>query len=136
MRAKTTGKNNQQGFTLVEVLTTILVAGILIGGFTTLLTNYSYMSQRGRDLTVANSYAENKIEESRSKGYVALNIGSTNISSELPSELSSPKSGTLNITSPQSGIKKLELTITYNEQGKSKTHTYTSLLGELGVGQY
>jgi prepilin-type N-terminal cleavage/methylation domain-containing protein len=126
----------QEGFTLIELLMTILVGSILIGSFTVLIANHSHLSQRGRDLTVANSYIENKVEEVRSKGYSALNDGTTNLTGELPGELNNPKTGSLQVSSPSVGLKKVTATITYNDQGTAQTYSYTTYVGELGVGQY
>ena len=127
---------DQHGYTLVEILVTIVVGAILVTSISLVVSNQSFLAQRGRDVTIANSYAENKVEEIRSVGYLGLTDGTSNITSELPSELGNPKSATLVISTVTTGIKKAVLTITYNEQGASRTSSYTTLIGELGVGQY
>lgn len=120
----------------MELLVSLIVGAILVGSVTLLTTSYTHLSQRSLDLTVANSFAENKIESLRSIGFSGLADGTFDISSELPSELKSPHSATLQISTQASDIKKVNLTVTYNDQGAPRTYTYATYVGELGVGQY
>lgn len=129
-------KKEQGGFTIVELLLVIVVGSILVLSINTILTSHAYLSQRGRDLILANAYAELKMESLRSIGFLGLSDGTTDITSELPSELSNSRSGTLVISSFSPSVKQVLITITYNEQGKSRTYSYKSYIGELGVGQY
>jgi prepilin-type N-terminal cleavage/methylation domain-containing protein len=128
--------DTQRGFTLVELIVSIVVAGILISATSVAITNNSKLAQRGRDVTAANSYAENKIEALRSAGYLAVPLGVTNVTNELPDELKNPRSGEIEVTQDSISNKKIELAITYNDQGQPRTYVYTTLIGELGVGQY
>ncbi len=124
------------GFTIVELLVAIAVGGIMFVSLNTMYTSQTYLSQRGRDVVLANAFAESKVEGLRSKGFLGLDDGTTDITSELPSELSTPRSGSLVISSFSAAIKNVEITITYNEQGQSRTYYYKTFIGELGVGQY
>lgn len=130
-----TSKNNS-GFTIVELLVTIVVGVLFTIALGLIVSTHTHISQQNLDLATANSFAEQKIEELRSKGFLSLNTGSTNITNELPSQLASPRSGTLVISDQSTGLKKIELAITYNDQGKAKTYQYSTYVGELGVGQY
>lgn len=125
----------KDGFTIVELLVGITLSAIFIGTIAMLQSNTAKLGQRGRDVAAANSYAENKVEELRSKGYLAVSTGTTDLSSELPSELQSPRSASLDVTTESDATKKIVLSITYNDQGNSKTYSYTTYMGEIGVGQ-
>lgn len=127
---------NQSGFTIVEIILAILVGGIIVSSISQIVIAHTYLSQRGRDLIMANAYAEKKVEDLRSAGFRALSNGTTDIASELPAELSSPRSGSVVISSYSSAIKQVDVSITYNEQGTARTYTYRTYIGELGVGQY
>lgn len=129
---------NQTGFTLVELMTAIVIGAFFVGAVSTLIVNSSKIAQRARDVAVANSFAENKVESLRSIGYLSLGLTSspTDITSELPSELQAPRSATLNISQHSTSIKEAVLSIEYNDQGQQKTYSYTTFVGELGVGQY
>lgn len=129
-------KNISDGFSIIELLVVIVIGTIMIGGISMIVTSHSYISQRGRDLIVANAYGERKIESLRSIGFLGLADGTTDITNELPAELSPPRSALLIISTASTGLKKVELSLTYNEQGASRSYLYTTYLGELGVGQY
>jgi len=129
-------KRDSTGFTIAELLVAMVVGGMFIASLTLVLVSHLHISQRARDLVLANAYAEAKIEELRSTGFNALALGTSSISSELPAELNSPKSGSLQVSSFNPATKQVDLTITYSDRGKPKTFSYRSYIGELGVGQY
>jgi type II secretory pathway pseudopilin PulG len=129
-------RSDSNGFTIVELIAGIVILGLFVGSVVTLITNNARLSQRGRSLVSANSYAENKIEALRSAGYLSLTNGTTSLTSELPVELKTPRSASQTIASATPSVKRVDLSITYNEQGINRTYTYTSYIGELGVGQY
>lgn len=129
-------KSLDKGFTIVELAVAIVVGAIIVGSAATIVVSHIHLSQRGRDLVVLNSYVENKIESVRSAGFSTLSNGSTSLSSELPPELSPPRSGTVTISDQSTGIKRVDISITYNDRGQSRTYSYVTYVGELGVGQY
>jgi prepilin-type N-terminal cleavage/methylation domain-containing protein len=126
---------NRDGFTIVELLVTILVGAILLTSAGMLINSQAYLSQRNRDLVLVNAFAEGKIESLRSTGFLGLSDGTTDITAELPEELNDSRSGSLVISPHSSAIKKIELNISYNEQGANRSYSYTTHIGELGVGQ-
>lgn len=126
----------QAGFTIVELLVTLIVGSVLVGSVNNILTSQAYLSQRSRDLVLSNAFAERKIEEVRSIGFLGLTDGTTSIASELPDELSPPRDATIQVSAYTPAIKQAIVTITYNEQGNVRTRTYKTYVGELGVGQY
>lgn len=129
-------KSGTPGFTIVELLVTMFVGAILAGAVALFLAQHVHLAQRGRDVSVTNSFVENKVESLRSAGYLTLTNGTTDITSELPSELAKPRSATLTISDESVSIKQVDISVTYNDQGSARTYTYTTFVGELGVGQY
>jgi prepilin-type N-terminal cleavage/methylation domain-containing protein len=129
-------KASNSGFTLVELVVTIAVGAIFAISVTTLVSENAHLARRSRDLIAANSYVEGKVEELRSIGYAGLSLGTTDITAELPSELNSSKTGSLQISIPVNGLKQADITIQYNDQSVNRTYSYTTYIGELGVGQY
>lgn len=121
---------------MVELVMTIMVGGVFAISVTTMVSANSHLVQRTRDLVSVNSYVEDKTEELRSIGYSGLSIGTTNVTSELPDDLNTPRSATVEITNPSTGLKKADISVTYNDQGAQQTYSYTTYIGELGVGQY
>jgi prepilin-type N-terminal cleavage/methylation domain-containing protein len=129
-------KINNNGFTIVELIVTIIVGSMLAGSTSMIVANQSRVSQLGRDVVISNSFAETRIESLRSAGFNNLTNGIADITAELPAELVQPRNASVEITDSSSGIKQVDLTITYNDQGEQRTFSYRTFIGELGVGQY
>ncbi len=125
---------NKRGFTTVELLLTIIVGAIFVIGINTIYTAQVSTNRRGRDNLLVSSFAESKVEALRSAGYLSLSNGTTNIDSELPDELIGA-TGTVVVSSYNTSVKKIDITINYSESGSTKTQSFTTFLGELGVGQ-
>jgi prepilin-type N-terminal cleavage/methylation domain-containing protein len=130
------GRHKQAGFTIVELLIAIAVMGILVPTLAGLINTMNRLNDRARDLNIVNSLAENKAESLRSMGFSALSDGSTSFATELPVTLGSPKSATYTVSNPHTGIKQVDMTITYTDHNKTETMRYRTYVGELGVGQY
>lgn len=131
---------HQSGYTIVELLVAIFVAAILTLSITQLISSSTHISQSSRDMVATTSFVENKIEALRSAGFnsPALAVGPpyTIPVSELPTELKGPPSGSYVVEAYFLSVKKVTITITYNDQGRDRTHSFAALIGELGVGQY
>ena len=127
-------KNKNAGFTLVELLVSIIVGGIIIASLGQVVNSYINVSKSGRYMNLANSFAEAKVEALRNDGYNNIATGTTSLTSQLPSQL--PKgTASMTVTTPSGGIKEIDLSITYHDQGSNRTLNYTTYVGELGVGQ-
>lgn len=119
----------------MELLVAIAVGAIVTASLSQVVTSYVHVAQRGRYMNLANSFAEAKAESLRNEGYNSLSAGTTNISSELPSQLPLDKSASMTIGSPSGGLKEVDISVTYKDQGQTNTLSYTTYIGELGVGQ-
>lgn len=129
-------KKTEQGFTIIELLVAIAVIGVLIPTLIGFVNTLNRFNDRARDLALVNSLAENKVEALRSAGYTGLNNGTTSFSSELSTSLGSPKSASYTVSTPNTGIKQVDIVISYNDHGSTQTVNYRTYIGELGVGQY
>lgn len=134
MRVKQVHRSSD-GFTIVELLVSIAVAAIVITSLSQVTTSYLHVAQRGRYLNLANAYVEAKIESLRNTGYNGLVVGTSSLTSELPSQLPRGSSASMTITSPASGLKEVDISLSYSDQGLTNTYSYTTYIGELGVGQ-
>lgn len=123
------------GFTLVELIVSMAVAGIVVVSLTQVTTSYVHTATRGRYLNLANSYVEAKVEDLRNAGYNSLLLGSTSLTSELPAQLPPSRTASMTITSPVTGIKQVYISVSYHDNGQTNTYNYTTYIGELGVGQ-
>ena len=127
-------KGDQKGFTVVEMLITLALFAILIPTLTLGVSTLTQLNNRSRDLTLISIIAENKIESLRSIGYNSITVGTTTFTSELPAELASPKTATYVVTQG-TGIKTIDVTVTYSDYKNVRTVVYKSIVSETGVGQ-
>lgn len=128
-------RKNQSGFTVVELLITIGMCGVIIPSLALGLSALSVYNNRARDLALVNMLAQNKMEVLRSSGFNSLSDGVVTFTSDLPNTLSSPKSATYTVSSEAVNVKKISIAITYKDYNQSRTITYESLISELGLGQ-
>jgi prepilin-type N-terminal cleavage/methylation domain-containing protein len=128
-------KSPQKGFTVVELLVTVVVAGVIIPAVAMALTNLSVVNKLARDQALANLLVQNKVETLRSAGFNSLNNGTTSFSTELPNTFGSPKSASYSISTPQTGLKQIDVSISFTEYNSTKNSAYRTYVSELGVGQ-
>lgn len=124
-------KRGDKGFSVVELILSIVVGGLFLLSLTQITNNYIILGGKSRNVVLLNSYAEGKLETLRNIGFNGLASGTTDVSSELPSQLAKPKSASLVITTPQTNLKKADLSITYSDRGVNRTATYTAYIGEI-----
>lgn len=125
------------GFTIAELVIAIVIMGIIIPAVALALTNLTALNHRARDLALASTAAQNKAETLRSKGYNNISPGTQSFSTELSNTIGSPKSANYTITNntPVTGIKQVDINITYTEYKVSRSLNYRTYISELGVGQ-
>jgi len=126
---------NSEGFSIVELIISIVVGVTFISSMNLVVNNYTNLGKRGRNLVLANSYAEAKMEALRNKGFQSIAIGKSDLTSELPSQLPQPRSASLIVSQPQAGLKQVDVSVSYNDLGISRSYSYRTYIGELGVGQ-
>lgn len=136
MNSKSLHQGREAGFTIVELLVAIIVGAIFVSSLALIINNQAHLAQQTRDAVMGNAFAEQEFESLRSAGFLTLSDSTTDLTSQLPSELKAPRSASLVISSFNPAIKKVVLTITYSDQGIPLSHSYTTFIGELGVGQY
>jgi prepilin-type N-terminal cleavage/methylation domain-containing protein len=133
---KTAKKKNQpRGFTIVELIVSIVLIGFIVPAVAIALTNLTVLNARARDLTLANMVAQNKVETLRSAGYNSVNNGTVSFTTDLPNVLGGPKSASYTVTTPQTGIKQIDINISYTEFKSTHSLAYRTYISELGVGQ-
>lgn len=123
------------GFTLVEILVTIFLLGIATAAITSIFISIRNIQLQSAYYDTAHRAAAREIESLRNDSYASLTAGQTiNFTSSLPSSL--PKAtGTAVISSPTESLRRVDATVTYKSQGKTKTYTLSSLIGEIGITQ-
>lgn len=129
-------KRNESGFTLVELLVTISIMGLLIVGLVNLYIAIEASQRKSYHLEIATRAGEKQIESLRNSQYASLEPGvNIDFTDSLPDDLPEPRSGIVEVSEPEDGIRRVDVTITYKDGGKSKTIKQSSLIGVIGVGQ-
>ena len=127
-------KLNQRGVTLVELLVSIVVLAIIAAGLTVLFSSIQYVQASGSFRRSATLAAQREIESLRTSDYMSLTAGSTiDFTSQLPPELPKPKSGTVTVTEPANGIKRVDVVVSYRDRGTDRKVQISSLIGEIGI---
>ena len=126
----------EAGFTIVELVVTIVVTGLVVLAVTSLFITISGTQRSTRYLETATRAGEAEIESLRNNYYGSLESGSTiDFTEDLPSTLVAPRSGEAVISEPSPNMKRVDITITYRDGSRNKTVQLSSILGQLGIGQ-
>lgn len=126
----------QAGFGVVEVLVTIVLLGVVSLSLTVMFRNILYIQVSARHHKSATLAAQRQIEALRNSNFNQLDAGvPVNFTSDLPDDLPGPKSGVANVTEPVSGLKRVDVTVTYHAYGKDRTVKVSSMIGLIGISQ-
>ncbi|HET8671091.1 MAG TPA: prepilin-type N-terminal cleavage/methylation domain-containing protein [Candidatus Saccharimonadales bacterium] len=129
-------RRKQAGFTLAELMVTIVVLGLVISGLGGLYYIMQITEVRSQRLDLAMRAARTKIESLRNNGYSALVPGNNiNFTSELPADLPAGKTGTVVVSEPLPELRRVDVTVQYTDYGKQQTVTLSSNIGVIGIGQ-
>jgi len=124
------------GFTLVELLVTIVVLGIVISSLGSLYYLMQITEVQSQHYDLAVRAARTEIEDLRNNGYSSLTPGNNiDFTSSLPSSLPRDRDGTVAVSQPLPDLRKVDVTITYTDYGKSMTVELSSDIGIIGLGQ-
>ena len=119
----------------MEILVAIAVSVTVLASLNVVVTSFLHVSQRGRYTNLANSYVEGKVEALRNVGFNGITLGTTSLTSELPSQLPPKSTATMTVSTQSAGIDQIDISVSYPDQGQTFTYSYTTYIGELGVGQ-
>ena len=130
-------EKRQAGFSLVEIAVGLVVIGLVVISISNVFISIGVIQRQSAHLSLAARLAEQKIESLRNNHYntIPLSPPPIDFTSELPADLATPRSATVNVSEPSPGIKRLEVTITYREGSRSKTVQLSVLLGNIGISQ-
>jgi type II secretory pathway pseudopilin PulG len=126
----------QVGFTIPELLVTILFMGFAFIGITELYLSIQGVQEQTAYVQIASHAAQTEIESLRNSSYNSLTPGQNiNFSSSLPSNLPGPTSGTAVISAPMSGLVRVDATVSYTNHGVQHQVELSSLIGIIGISQ-
>jgi prepilin-type N-terminal cleavage/methylation domain-containing protein len=132
-----------RGFTIIELLITLLVIGVVFLSFTTTYAGISNISKKGTDVATASQIAFAKLQEYENLNYNSLPTttpaGSLqqveNFSGSLPAVLETPRSGLVYISTVSATLKQVIVKVTFGS-GPSQRHIeYVTFIQKNGVGR-
>jgi prepilin-type N-terminal cleavage/methylation domain-containing protein len=127
---------NEKGYTLVELVITILVFGVISASVINLFVTINQSQVRSNYLETASRAAQREVESLRNSSYNSLAPGSTiDFTDELPAILPPNKTGTVEVSEPESGLRRVDVAVSYTHQGKSQVVKLSSLIGAIGITQ-
>jgi prepilin-type N-terminal cleavage/methylation domain-containing protein len=127
---------NEKGYSLVELVITIVVFGIITASVTNLFLTINQSQVRSNYLGTAARAAQREVESLRNNNYNSLTPGSSiDFTNQLPAILPPDKVGTAEVSEPVSGLRRVDVTVTYTYQGKTQSVKLSSLIGVIGITQ-
>ncbi|HJQ09369.1 MAG TPA: type II secretion system protein [Candidatus Saccharimonadales bacterium] len=127
---------NEQGFSLAELMVTMVVAAIVITSISSLFINIQRTQRRTGYLESATRAAQREIEVLRNRQYNQLTPGvDINFTNQLPDNLVAPRSGIVEVSEPTPGLRQVDVTVTYRDGNEQRTVKLSSLIGVLGITQ-
>jgi prepilin-type N-terminal cleavage/methylation domain-containing protein len=129
-------KHSQNGFTIVELLVTILIVGIVTAALSSLFISIQNVQKRTSYVDAAMRAAQREVEVLRNDNYGTLTAGQTiDFTDQLPAILPSSRSGTAVVSEPTADLKRVDVTVSYDEGGKQQKVMLSSLIGVIGITQ-
>lgn len=126
----------ESGFTLLELIVTITILGLLVTGIFNLYLSVESAQRKSHYLEIATRAGEKQIESMRNTQYSNLLPGvDLSFTADLPDDLPSPKSGVVIVSEPEDGIRRVDVRVTFKDGNGSRTVRQSSLIGVLGITQ-
>ncbi len=129
-------KQSQSGFTIPELIVTIVFIGFAFIGITQLYLSIQRIQEETTYVQIASHAAQTEIESLRNSNYNSLTVGQNiDFSGALPSNLPSPRSGTVVVSSPMAGLARVDATVSYTDHGTQRQVELSSMIGIIGISQ-
>lgn len=131
------------GFSVIELLITLVVVGVVFTAFTTTFAGVENISKKATDVAAANQVVYAKLQEYENKNFTSLPSTSPSgtlqqvedFSAALPSVLESPRSGLVYINTLSSTLKQIDIKATFGSGATQRHIEYVSFIQKNGLGR-
>jgi prepilin-type N-terminal cleavage/methylation domain-containing protein len=124
----------ESGFTLVELIVTATLVAIFVVAVIQMFISIDNINRQSRNLALATQLAQRHMESYRNTGYASIPVSPVDdFTSQMPSNLASPRSATATITEVNDGLKRVDIAIYYNEGSKRKNVNISTLIAAQGI---
>lgn len=122
---------------MIELVVTAVFISITAAAIINIFILTGKLNKQARNMAVATALAEQKLETYRDAGFNAIPTGSPaeTFTSVLPANFGSPKSAIANVSSPQPGLKRVDIVITYTDDRRTKNVRLTTLMAQRGINR-
>lgn len=129
-------KRDEAGFTISEIIVTIIVTGIIVAALSALFVGISRSQTQANYKESATRAAQRQIESLRNSNYGTLTTGQNiDFSSELSPKLPNGSTGTVVVSDAADDLKRVDVTVTYPDGNKTHKVVLSSLIGVIGITQ-
>lgn len=129
-------KKTSDGFTIPELLVVMMIIGIVITGIASVFMSAQQTQARTLMLDSATRAGQLQIESLRNHNYTNLIPGEEiDFTNTLPNTLPPNKSGVVRVSEPESGLRRVDVEISYTLNGKEERVALSSMIGILGIAQ-
>jgi hypothetical protein len=135
-----TTQHKLQGFSVVELLITLAVAGMGVIIIGTIYASAGRLADRSTDLLVANALAYGKLQKYENYGFnnIPFTTDGTPIetfSSEIPTSLPGTRTGNVYVSRVSSTMKYIFVRLSYGSTGTPHTIEYGDYIQAGGLGR-
>jgi len=129
-------KEDKSGFTIVELIISIIVLGIVIASLSSLFLGIQRTQTQTAYKESATRAAQREIESLRNNHYNSLATGSNiSFTNELSPKLPVGSTGNVVVSEPSPGLKRVDVTVTYPDKNLQHKVVLSSLIGVIGITQ-
>ena len=126
----------QAGFSLVELMVTIVVIGVVFSSVASMFLSVQRTQRLTGYIESATRAAQREIEVLRNNNYSQLTPGvDIDFTADLPDSLPAPRSGTVVVSEPTPGMRRVDVAVVYWDGSRQRTIKLSSLIGMLGITQ-
>lgn len=131
------------GFTVVELLITLIVVGTIFIAFTTTFAGVSNITKKGNDIATANQLAFSKLQQYENMSFTSLPSTSPggslqqveDFSSSLPGVLEQPRTGIVYINTQSPTLKQVDVKVTFGSGLSQRYIEYVTFIQKNGIGR-
>lgn len=136
-------KENQSGFSAVELLITLIIIGVFFGSFTLAFTSIQSINKKANDVMDANQLAFSKVQEYENKSFNNIPAPSPggslveveNFSASLPVKLENPRVGKVYVNTVSPTLKQVVVQIEFGSGSSVRRVQYGDFIQLQGVGR-
>lgn len=136
-------KHSAGGFSVVELLITLIVVGIVFTAFTTTFAGVENISKKGTDVALASQITFAKLQEYENKNFNSLPTTAPtgtlqqveDFSASLPGVLETPRSGKVYINTLSNTLKQVDVKATFGSGATQRYIEYVSFIQKNGLGR-